>query len=188
MSQLQNVQPTYLPKMKEGKTVTKSTGMLLIGFLAFVLIALVAYLTVPTIFPITEAKEVTSHSTNPELSIAGHYAVGAPVSAGINLFTASPELSVAWRYAEVKVMRAEGGSLSVNPELARVHGGFSGDDAYDPAVLDVPFKSEGLIGGSFSGDDGYDPAVLNVPGSSGGLSGGSYSGDDDYDLAAGSVS
>ena len=74
MSQLQNVQPIYLPNLKGGKTVSKKTIVLWIGFLAFVLVALVAYLTIPTIFPITEVKEVTSYSTNPELSIAGRYA------------------------------------------------------------------------------------------------------------------
>jgi hypothetical protein len=107
MSQLQKVQPTYLPNLKGGKTVSKRTIVLWIGFLAFYMVALVVIWTVPANFPITEAKEVTSYSINPELSIAGRYAVAAPVSAETDTFSANPELMVAQRYADAAPVSAE---------------------------------------------------------------------------------
>jgi len=118
MSQLQNVQPTYLPKMKEGETVTKRTRVLWIGFLTFFLVALVVSWNIPTIFPKNEAKEVASYSTNPELSIAGRYEVAAPASAEIDTFSANPELSVAGRYAVAAPVSVEINTFSANPELS----------------------------------------------------------------------
>jgi len=107
------------------------------------------------------SAEINTFSANPELSIAQRNAVAAPVSAEINTYSANPELSVAQRYAEAaaKPVDSETNNISASPELAWVHGGFSGDDAYDPAVLDVPGSSEALSGGSFSGDDNYDLAA-----------------------------
>ncbi len=105
------------------------------------------------------SAEINTFSTSPELSVAQRYAVAAPVSAAINTFSVNPELSVAQRYAEAMAKKAEDSetnNLSASPELAWVHGSFSGDDAYDPSVLDVPGSSEALSGGSFSGDDDYD--------------------------------
>ena len=105
------------------------------------------------------SAETNTSSANPELSIAQRYAVSAPASAEINTFSANPELMVAQRYAEAaakSVGSETHNNLSASPELAWVHGSFSGDDAYDPSVLDVPGSSEALSGGSFSGDDDYD--------------------------------
>jgi len=117
MSQLQNVQSAYLPKIKEEKTVTKRTGVLWIGFLAFGLIALVAYLTVPTNSPIIEANRVTSYSINPELSIAGRYADDAPVSVESVTCSANPELSIARRYAVAAPISAEINTFSIDTDF-----------------------------------------------------------------------
>jgi len=101
------------------------------------------------------------YSANPELSVAQRYAVAAPVSAEINTFSTNPELMVAQRYAEAmaKPVDSETNNFSASSELAWLHRGFSGDDAYDPAVLDVPGSSEALSGESYSGDDNYDLAA-----------------------------
>jgi len=113
-------------------------------------------------FPCAEASaEINSFSANPELSVAQFTTDVSPVSAEINTFSANPELMVAQRYAEAmaKPEDSETNNFPASSELAWVHGGFSGDDAYDPAVTDVPGSSEALSGGSFSGDDNYDLAA-----------------------------
>jgi hypothetical protein len=80
-------------------------------------------------------------------------------------------------------------------------GGYSGDDAYDPAaggtpelsVAALPERSAAAVAVSFSGDDAYDPAaggtselsVAALPERSAAAVAVSYSGDDAYDPAAG---
>ena len=103
------------------------------------------------------SAQINTFSANPELSIAQRYAVSAPVSAEINTFSANPELMVAQRYTEAAAkVDSETNNFSASSELAWVHEGFSGDDAYDPAVLEAPGSFEALSGGSYSGDDDYD--------------------------------
>jgi hypothetical protein len=142
MSQVQNVQPLSLPEAKEHKATNWNTPVFWIGFLAFVLVALLAYATLSTSPAIGETREVVALSTNPELMAAHRYAeiavrraesdhlatnpeliaaqryAGASAEGGQPLYSvANPELLIADRYTEMQAKAAEASGMHQNPEL-----------------------------------------------------------------------
>ena len=117
MSQVQNVQPLSMPEAKEHKATNRNTSVFLIGFLAFVLVALLVYATLSTSPAISEPREVAAFSTNPELMAAQRYA-GAPSERAQTFYSVvNPELSIAGRYAEMQAKAAEASGMHQNPEL-----------------------------------------------------------------------
>ena len=91
----------------ENKAARWISPTLWIGVIAFMLVAMLAYMTVSASNDLSDVNEAANRSVNPEFSIVQRSAELAAKEAELEMLVANPELRVARRYAEQAAKRAE---------------------------------------------------------------------------------